>query len=510
MDESFKVELYIYDLSKGIAKTLSHLLIGKTLEGIWHTSIVVYNREYFFNSSGVESCIPGSTDLGPPLRIESLGETKVPISIFNEYLKALSSTTFSGSSYDIFKHNCNNFTEELAQFLVGRGIPEYILNLPNEVLNSNLSPQLLALLNQFEARAHVKSKVDKESSSNSEQLNEQIEEARYHSFLLEERRKTFQEKLEARHLKQDRIKLGAMDEVELDNSDKKLTAEQYLALEEEERKEEEEKKKSREPPIVYKDVVDVKTEFDSLINLVDKKLSPDEQHYVEEFSQYMLADEGCWALSDSFLSFVGHLLNNFDIECRVHLLKLLAAAALKDDIILLLHQDRKDHILMNYAYEIDQKSVEEQKALALMMANLFENLSSSEWLLYISEWSYKNQQINNIRVTTKVAVHCLLSDNSDIQEKGVAIIHNLACKEVKTVVFDDITVELTMALLQYFTTKPAEQELFLSMKALCRFTRMSSQEVPQLIQMIGPNPITFKGCSARIDELIEEILTKVH
>lgn len=65
---------------------------------------------------------------------------------------------------------------------------------------------------------------------------------------------------------------------------------------------------------------------------------------------------------------------------------------------------------------------------------MFENLSSSEWLMYISEWTYKNQQTSNIRVTTKVAVHCLLSDLSELQERGAAIVHNLACKEVKTVV----------------------------------------------------------------------------
>lgn len=70
----------------------------------------------------------------------------------------------------------------------------------------------------------------------------------------------------------------------------------------------------------------------------------------------------------------------------------------------------------------------------LQIANMFENLSSSEWLLYISEWNFNNQQTSNIRVTTKVAVHCLLSDIPVLQDRGSAIIHNLACKEVKTVV----------------------------------------------------------------------------
>lgn len=73
-------------------------------------------------------------------------------------------------------------------------------------------------------------------------------------------------------------------------------------------------------------------------------------------------------------------------------------------------------------------------SLCFQFVNLFENLSSSEWLMYISEWTYNNQQISNIRVTTKVAVHSLLSDLAVLQEYGAAVVHNLACKEVKTVV----------------------------------------------------------------------------
>lgn len=70
------------------------------------------------------------------------------------------------------------------------------------------------------------------------------------------------------------------------------------------------------------------------------------------------------------------------------------------------------------------------------MCNLFENGSSSEWLLYISEWQapHTTLPLSNIRVTTKVAVTCLLSDNATLQDRGTAILYNLAIKEVKTVV----------------------------------------------------------------------------
>lgn len=36
-----------------------------------------------------------------------------------------------------------------------------------------------------------------------------------------------------------------------------------------------------------------------------------------------------------------------------------------------------------------------------------------------------------------------------------------------------------------------------------------SADIPQLIQMIGPHPRTFKGTSARIDELVDLISKKV-
>lgn len=107
------------------------------------------------------------------------------------------------------------------------------------------------------------------------------------------------------------------------------------------------------------------------------------------------------------------------------------------------------------------------------MCNLFENTSSSEWLLYISEWNYNNSPTSNIRAATKLTVHCLLATCPTLQDLGTALIHNLACKEVKTVVFDDVAIELTMAILQYFNSKPNEEYLFRTMKALARFVTVS-------------------------------------
>ena len=40
-------QLYIYDLSQGMARTLGQQLIGRPLEGIWHTAVVVHGKVVF-------------------------------------------------------------------------------------------------------------------------------------------------------------------------------------------------------------------------------------------------------------------------------------------------------------------------------------------------------------------------------------------------------------------------------------------------------------------------------
>lgn len=110
--------------------------------------------------------------------------------------------------------------------------------------------------------------------------------------------------------------------------------------------------------------------MENLVRLVDGKLSKDDETAVEELHQYLIQGEGSWALGEGFLLFVGRILEdkNLQVEARVHLLRTLAAAALNDDIILLLHQDRREHILMNYAQDIDRKSPEEQEGIALFVS----------------------------------------------------------------------------------------------------------------------------------------------
>lgn len=136
-------------------EVIKSMLTGKKIDGVWHTSIVVYGREYFFGSRGVESCDPvssgentccpklfidwvsnvkskfgsrlkivmlqqhllnysviirvclcrsseteflpfqGSTALHEPVQKIKLGETQVPHTIFIDYLGGLSQSTYA-------------------------------------------------------------------------------------------------------------------------------------------------------------------------------------------------------------------------------------------------------------------------------------------------------------------------------------------------------------------------------------------------------------------------------
>lgn len=87
-----------------------------------------------------------------------------------------------------------------------------------------------------------------------------------------------------------------------------LPSERVMQMEEDEKREQEEKKRRRDPPIVFKDLVDVQMEYEGLVSALKGKLNDEEQTCLDELRQYVLEDEGSWALGDNFLNFVGESL----------------------------------------------------------------------------------------------------------------------------------------------------------------------------------------------------------
>ena len=48
-----KVSLNLYDLSGGMAKRMSKMIIGKQIDGLWHTGVVVYGKVFINLKKGI-------------------------------------------------------------------------------------------------------------------------------------------------------------------------------------------------------------------------------------------------------------------------------------------------------------------------------------------------------------------------------------------------------------------------------------------------------------------------
>lgn len=139
-----RVELSVYDLSNGFARELSPAFIGKQIDGIWHTGVCVYDREYYFGGGICMDAI-GSTPFGNAESRHMLGTTDRSPNDFEQFLESIQSR-FSITSYHFLDNNCNHFTDCCAMFLLNTHIPQHILDLPGEALNSPIGPMLRSMV----------------------------------------------------------------------------------------------------------------------------------------------------------------------------------------------------------------------------------------------------------------------------------------------------------------------------------------------------------------------------
>ena len=76
------VKLNLYDLTGGKAHKS-----GKG-DAMWHSGIVVYDREYYFGD-GICIDMPGRTPFGVPKRKADVGFTEIPQEMFESMLESL-------------------------------------------------------------------------------------------------------------------------------------------------------------------------------------------------------------------------------------------------------------------------------------------------------------------------------------------------------------------------------------------------------------------------------------
>ncbi|CRH02607.1 conserved protein, unknown function [Plasmodium relictum] len=148
---SYSVKLKIYDLSRGMVKTWSPLLIGKQIEGVWHTAVLVYDMEYFYGG-GILCLDPKEFEAFydiKPVNIIDMGTTEIYQSHFHEYLNGIQKD-FTVDKYNLVSWNCNNFTNEVCNFLVGKNIPQYILNTPYDVMSTSKGKLILDMMQSYQ------------------------------------------------------------------------------------------------------------------------------------------------------------------------------------------------------------------------------------------------------------------------------------------------------------------------------------------------------------------------
>ena len=73
-----------------------------------------------------------------------------------ELMKSLA-PKFTDTNYDLFKNNCNNFTDEVSKLLFSKGIPSDITSLPSDFMNSPFGASLMPIVQQMSDNFKIKS-----------------------------------------------------------------------------------------------------------------------------------------------------------------------------------------------------------------------------------------------------------------------------------------------------------------------------------------------------------------
>jgi hypothetical protein len=79
-----------------------------------------------------------------PVEKIPMGRTTKSLEELRAFLRT-NSSRFTASTYDLFRNNCNNFTNEVATFLLGTQIPDRILRVPEEVLSTPMGQSIGAM-----------------------------------------------------------------------------------------------------------------------------------------------------------------------------------------------------------------------------------------------------------------------------------------------------------------------------------------------------------------------------
>lgn len=139
--KTHEVCVYMYDISEGKAQWAG-------LEGIWHTGVVVFDKEYWYGGCVFESK-PEDTPFGKAQKKVPIGRTVCTRDELWNKMKRELCVEYTAENYDILAHNCNNFTDDVAMFLLNSHIPDEVRLQPEVVANSAWFQVARPILNKW-------------------------------------------------------------------------------------------------------------------------------------------------------------------------------------------------------------------------------------------------------------------------------------------------------------------------------------------------------------------------
>jgi hypothetical protein len=144
--DALRVEVRLYDVSRGLASRLSGPILGHQIDGLYHATTVVNGVEYSYGPSLTRS-FPGQNPMlrGTPARIIDVGSTSLGPAIVDELMRALE-TRYNAETYDVAFNNCTTFSNELVQALTGQQLPDDVLNQLQDIISTPLGDGLLRVL----------------------------------------------------------------------------------------------------------------------------------------------------------------------------------------------------------------------------------------------------------------------------------------------------------------------------------------------------------------------------
>ena len=173
MSKEEEVWLYQYDLTNGVGPKICKFMTGIEIEGVWHTSLVVFGNEYYFGG-GIQRGYPGYTQYGTPLKKSLFGKTSKTKKEFEEYLETLNDV-YNAETYHIYKNNCNHFTNAIALYLCDKPLPEDIVDQYKTLEGTAFGKWVISRLDAINEQSKVKTIVPDiiEGKNNEEKKGEE-------------------------------------------------------------------------------------------------------------------------------------------------------------------------------------------------------------------------------------------------------------------------------------------------------------------------------------------------